>query len=343
MFVVDGVIELVFAVLAAVVVLGFAERLMGTWRVAITFVATSVIGAGIGILAQSIGVADGEMWSRGVREMFTFDPFTPIAGAIMAASCFAGPLWRRRIRVITITVLLTLVLYSGQPSDVYRLIAAGAGIALGLAFRPARVDLTWHRSSDHESRTLLAAVVGVLAVGPLVTLFSGGRFGILAPLGLLLTHNVPDATEVADRCLVGNVTRQCVQELTLERVDGIGPLLVSLLPLTLLLIASFGLARGRRFAAWLAIIVNGGLAVLGGWYYGLLPITGQPFVWHWRSTHYWEIALVLVVSVLVPLVTAGIILVNLRHFPVKAPPRRLRRFVVRPRKGVSKSLCQPSA
>ena len=166
-FIVDNALELVFAVLAAVVVLGCAERLMGTWRTAIAFVVTSVVGASVGILAQSIGVADGEMWSRGVREMFTFDPFTPIAGSIMAASCFAGPLWKRRIRVITLTVLLTLVLYSGQPSDVYRLIAAGAGLALGLAFRPTPVDLSWHRSSDHESRTLLAAVVGVLAVGPL--------------------------------------------------------------------------------------------------------------------------------------------------------------------------------
>ncbi|MEB0303470.1 hypothetical protein, partial [Mucilaginibacter sp. 5C4] len=64
------------------------------------------------------------------------------------------------------------------------------------------------------------------------------------------------------------------------------------------------------------------------WYYGLLPISGQPYVWHWRSFQYWEVAVVLVVSVLVPLATAVLIIVNLRRFPVRSRPGRLRRFFV---------------
>ncbi|WP_241978684.1 phosphatidylglycerol lysyltransferase domain-containing protein [Cryobacterium sp. TmT2-59] len=327
-FFVDNAAEVVLALFAAVVVLGQAERLMGGVRTAIAFVVTAVLGAGLGILGQSLGVAGGEFWSRRVSELWSLDPFTPIVGTIMAASFYAGPLWRRRIRVFTISGALVLLLYSGQPSDVYRLIAALVGLGLGAAFRPRPIDLTWRRSSHHETRTLLAAVVGVLAVGPLITIFSGARFGVLAPLGLLLTQDVPAAGDVVDRCLLGDITRQCVHELTLERVGGVGPVLVSLLPLVTLLVAAYGLARGRRFGAWLAIVVNAAMAVLGAWYYGLLPISGQPYVWRWHPLRYWEVALVLVVSVLVPVATAILIAANLRRFPVRSRPGVRRRFAL---------------
>jgi phosphatidylglycerol lysyltransferase len=326
-FFVDNGAELVLALAAAVLVLGFAERLMGTRRTVVAFFATAILGAGVGILAQYAGVAAGELWSRGVSELWALDPFTPIFGAIMAASGFAGPLWRRRIRVLTLSAAVVLVLYSGQPSDLYRLLAALAGLGLGVLIRPHRIDLSWRRSSDHETRTLLAAVIGVLAVGPLITIFSGSRLGVLAPLGLLLSQDVPSVGDFVDRCLLGNITPQCVHDLTLERIGGVGPVLVSLLPLLTLLVAAFGLVRGRRFAAWLAIVVNAGLAALGAWYYGLLPISGQPYVSPWHTARYWEVALVLLVSVLVPAATAAVLAANLSHFPVRSRPGLRRRFV----------------
>ncbi|GAA3864795.1 DUF2156 domain-containing protein [Leifsonia kafniensis] len=324
----NGLLELAISLVAAVVVLGFAERLLGTTRTLIVFVVTAVLGALLGILVQGFGVAQGELWSQHVRELWALDPFAPIAGCIMAASCFAGPLWRRRIRVLTLAGILVLLLYSGQPSDLYRVFAALVGLGLGLLFRPQPVDFTWRRSSHHETRTLLAAVVGVVAVGPVVTSFSGGRYGILAPLGLLFSPDVPSAGNAIDRCLLGNITRQCVHELTLERLGGVGPILVSLLPLLVLLIAAFGLARGRRFAAWVAIGVNLGLAALGAWYYGLLPSTGATFVWQPHASHYWEIAVVLVVSVLAPATVAAVLLLNLRRFPVRSRPGGPRAFVI---------------
>jgi len=328
LFVVDNGLELLVALPAAVVLLGYAERLLGTGRTVIAFFVTAIAGIGIGILAQVAGVASGELWSRGVSELSALDPFTPIFGTLMAASCFAGLLWRRRVRVLTIAAALVLLLYSGQPSDAYRLLAAFVGLGLGLYFRPRRLDLTWRRSSHHETRTLLAVIVGMVAIGPVVTIFSGARFGALAPLGLLLTQDVPSATNVLDRCLLGNITRQCVRELMLARVDGVGPVLVSALPLLALLVAAFGIARGRRFAAWFAIGVSAGMAALGAWYYILLPVTGQPYVWHWPNSHYWEIAVVLLISVLVPLLLAILLAVNLRRFPVRSSPGRFRRFAL---------------
>jgi lysylphosphatidylglycerol synthetase-like protein (DUF2156 family) len=332
LFVVEDGVGLVFALAGALIVLAFAERLMGTVRTVIAFFVTAIIGIGVGVGGQAIGVANGEMWSRGVRELWSNDPYTAMFGAIMAASCFTGPLWRRRIRVLTLSAALVLLLYSGQPSDLYRLIAALVGLGLGAAFRPRRINLTWltwRRSSDHETRTLLGAVVAMLAIGPVITVYSRGRYGILAPLGLLFTQDPPSTSGgVEDRCLLGNITNSCVHELTLARVDGVGPVLVSLLPLLTLLVAAYGLTHGRRFAALLAIAINTGMAVIGAWYYGLLPISGQPYVWRWHSTHYWEVAVELIVSGLVPVTIAIVLATNLRHFPVATRPGRRRRFIV---------------
>lgn len=325
-FFADNGAELLLALAGAVIVLGFAVRLMGTRRTVIAFLTTAILGATIGLGAQYLGVASGEMWSRGVSELWAIDPFTPLLGSAMTASYFVGPLWRRRIRVLGLSMVL--VLYSGQPSDVYRLLAVVVGLGVGWLFRPTLRVTAWRRSSDHETRTLVAAIVGMVAVGPVVTIFSGARFGLLAPLGLLLTQGVPTAGEVVDRCLLGHVTRQCVEDLSLERIGGAGPVLVSLLPLLTLVVSAFGLARGRRFAAWLAITINGGLALLAAWYYGLLPISGQAYVWQWQSGRYWEVTLILVVSVLVPLAVALVIVGNLRRFPVPSLPGQRQRFLL---------------
>lgn len=91
-FFVDNGAELLLALAGTLIVLGFAERLMGTCRTAIAFLVTAILGATIGIGAQFLGVAGGEMWSRGVSELWAMDPFTPIFGSALAASFFAGPL-----------------------------------------------------------------------------------------------------------------------------------------------------------------------------------------------------------------------------------------------------------
>ncbi len=317
-FLVDPGLELALAVVAALLVLGAAERLLGPVRLLIAFTVTAVVGTVAGILVQNVGVARGELWSVGVSELAAVDPFTPIAGSIMAASAFTAPLWRRRIRVLTLAAALVLVLYSGQPSDLYRLLAVVVGLGLGMLLRPQEVHASWRRSSDHETRTLLAAIVGMLAVGPVVTIVSGARYGLLAPLGLVMAQDVPAPGGRVVRCLLGDITEQCLQELTLDRFNGLAPLLISLIPLTALVVAAVGMARGRRWAVWLAIGVNAAIAVLTGWYYGVLPGAGLASTWRGQG-QYGEIALVLVVSVLVPAVTVVVLLANLQRFPRRPP------------------------
>jgi lysylphosphatidylglycerol synthetase-like protein (DUF2156 family) len=299
---------------------------MGTARTAIAFLVSSVLGVVVGVAVQEIGALIGELWSRRVSELVTLDPMTAIAGTVMTASAFAGALWRRRIRVVVISVALVFLLYSGEPSDLYRFLAVLIGFGLGAVLRPGTSDQWWQRSSHHETRVLLSAIVAITAVGPAITIFSRLRLGALAPLGLLLTDARPNGLAF-DQCQAMRITRACLDDITLERIGGVGPVLLTVLPLLTLLVASFALARGRRFGVWLAAVVNLALAALAAYFYGFLPLSGQSFVIGFRTPHYWEVTLALLASVLVPVAIAGLVLVNRRHFSVAASRRSVRLYL----------------
>lgn len=324
-FLTDGGLELPLVLVAVAVIIGIAERLMGARRTAMAFVVTSVSGVVVGIVVQAIGMLTGELWARRVGELVTLDPMTAVAGTIMTASAFAGPLWRRRIRVLVFSITTIFLLYSGEPSDLYRLLAAVAGFSLGVVLRPSENAVWWQRSSHHEVRVLLSAVVALTAVGPAITIFSRLRLGALAPLGLLLTDAQPSSSEQIDRCRVMQITHECLNDMTLERISGVGPILLTVLPLLTLLVAALALARGRRFGVWLTMTVNLALAALAAYFYGFLPLSGQSYATHFP--HYWEVTLSLAASVLVPLVIAALAGANLRHFTVLTSARSLRLYL----------------
>jgi phosphatidylglycerol lysyltransferase len=326
-FVPDGGFELVLVLASVIFIIGAAERLLGSARTVLAFVVTAIVGAGVGIVVQQIGFALGELWSRRVYELVTLDPMTAVAGTIMTASAFAGPLWRRRIRVLTFVIVLVFLLYGGDPSDLYRAIAALAGFGLGIVLRPGQGALRWQRSSHHETRVLLSAVVVITAIGPTITIFSKLRLGALAPLGSLLNDVRANGLSSVDECHALSVTRACLRDMTVERISGVGPVVLTILPLLTLVVAAVGLARGRRFGAWLAVSVNFALAALAAFYYGLVPRTGQAFAIHVVNPHYLEVTLALFVSVLLPLGIAIFVLANLKHVTVRASSRVVRFYL----------------
>lgn len=336
LFFAQTTVGLVVTLVAAALLLGVSESLLGWRRTILAFVVTGVVGTLAGVGVQALGAQTGELWSHDVVELVALDPLTAIAGTLMTASGFATALWRRRIRVLTVLVSLVFLLYAGTPSDLYRLLAVLAGLLLGIALRPERRVRAWVRSSHHEVRVIMASVVAVTAVGPTIALFSPSRFGPLAPVALLLGNGVPDAGAVLGRCQVTDVTRACLRDLTLARIASPGAILVSVIPLVVLLLAAYGLLRGRRFAVWLAVSVNVFLAVLSAVAFGLLPgpdaaraAAGTPaHAPPHTPTRYWELALSLVVSIVLP-VLIGIALVALRrHFTILASRRRITVYLV---------------
>ncbi len=327
-FFTNNVAELISVLVLIPVLIGFSERMMGTWRTMVAYFYAAAFGPLAGVALQALAVGQGEFWAKHVTELGAIDPLTPIAGTLMAASGFASVMWRRRIRVLTLLVLAMFLLYSGQPADLYRMLAALAGLLLGMALRSERQTLRWARSSQHETRVLLASAVALTAVGPAISLFSASRYGPLAPVAHLIRNLVPDAGHVLDRCQAFAVTSHCLNDLSLLRIANPGAVIVTIIPLVFLLIAAVGLLHGKRFALWMAVSVNAAFGILSAFYFGFLPVSGQPYVLSSRSDAYWETTVALALAVVIPLGTAVALILLRRYFPVLSTRRSVAWYAI---------------
>jgi phosphatidylglycerol lysyltransferase len=256
-----GAVQLAIVVIASLSVLGWAERLLGHGRTAALLVGTGIAGVGIGVLGQWGGSLIGEWWSADTQYDPTLDPLIPIVGTVLAASAFSGPLWKRRVRIGSFAILLVLALYGGNSADVHRLIAAAVGLAIGILLQRRTVHLRLHRSSHTETRTLTALVVAISAIGPAVSLISPDGYGVLSLVGFIFGDPFPTAQAVKDAC-ASESALACAHDQAFLALRGPGSILMLFVPLVVMLVAAYGLRRGRRFAWGLAIIMNLTLAVM---------------------------------------------------------------------------------
>lgn len=322
--------QLVFGVLASVLLLGIAERRMGTWRTIVAFVATGMVGVALGTVVQWLGSLAGEWWATGTAADLTLDPLTGIVGALMASTAFMGTLWRRRIRIVTVAFILVFVLYDGDSSNVYRLIAAIAGYLLGALLAGNPSTLSARRSSHRETRTLIAAVVAVTAVGPIVALITRSELTPFA-FGSYLYRDEPlELAAVMAQCGGAAVaaTDACISQLALLSAQGFGMFLLSFVPVVLLLLAAWGLRGGRRFAWWLAIAVNLAILLFARTAFDVTVSTADVDDGTWTVFDLGELVLWALAVLALPIGIIVMLIVTRRHFQLRAPRRRLGRFTV---------------
>lgn len=313
MFVAGSAAQLVVVILASVTGLGWAERLLGWRRALLAFLATGLVATTTGVGVVYLGTLFREFWASSVAEVETVDPLIPIAGAVAWATAVAPPPWSRRVRVLLLAAASAFLLYSGQPGDLYRLLAVALGILGGRLTQGPRPRA---RASARERRGLLALITVVFALGPLLTLLITTRYGLLSPLGLAISDVIPVQAAPASTCVAGHVAPGCIGELTRARFRGVGPVLVSLLPLGIMLIAARGLLAGRRMAVWVVAVVAAGESGLAAFFYGIVPLSGSPWFAALAPRRYWELSLWILVSTLVPLALAVVLILNRRVFPV---------------------------
>ena len=328
LFFADGALQFVFALIAVIALVGVSETLMGWRRTAVAFFVTGVAGTMAGIGIQLAGEQVGELWAHAVFGIVTVTPFLAACGAIATASAFAGPLWRRRIRLLSLLVAIVFVLYSGHPSDVYRLGAIVAGIVLGIAIGPKMTTRKsgWARSSHREIRVLMASVVAITAIGPVIALLSHARFGPLSPISLLFASHLPAAGDAVAPCPPGSLSDHCAQAFALDPMHGVGMILLSLFPLALLVAAAYGLVYGSRFAVWVAISVNVLLSASAVVSFGIFQAIGSGPRTTFLTAHHGEILAGLVVSALLPLAVAVTLFALRGRFTVAPSGRLVRRF-----------------
>jgi len=320
-------VQLVVCVLAALLLLGTAERLMGSWRTAVSFAVTGVVGVGIGVALQGLGQLVGEWWSQVTAADLSVDPLAGIAGALMTASAFARALWRRRIRVVTIGFILIFVLYAGDSVNVYRLIAAMAGYVLGALLTRDASTLRLRQASHGETRTLIAMVITVSAVGPLVALTNPLSFTPLASVGSLFSRVFPDRAETLERC-ADEMSASCDRDLALISASGVGPVLLTLLPLILLLVAAVGLRKGRRVAMWLAVVVNVAMILLSFAALDVAAEVQEAIADGGTAVDAVEWVVWIGAAFAVPMALIALLLANRREFMLLAPREAYVRFGV---------------
>ncbi|MGI5238518.1 bifunctional lysylphosphatidylglycerol flippase/synthetase MprF [Dactylosporangium sp. CA-139066] len=243
-------------------------------------------------------------------------PAPAAIGLAMAGTARLGPLWRRRLRLVAFAALVMLLLYAGRPAHLAAFLAALAGLALGRLLRRGDPPVAAPPTRP-EIRVQLALVVAAGAVGPVVATLIARPEGPLAPLRYIVLALPPALADANAAC--GDpeeLAEQCHAILAQLRDAGLGPLLLSVLPAALLLLAAEGLRRGRRFALRLAVLTNLALAGLAARAFGLVPRPGAPG------------DLAETVSVLAavgqPLLVAGLLLACRRHFPLVPARRRYR-------------------
>ena len=299
-FFVDNAAQLVIVVLAAAIGVGAAEVLMGSARAALAFVVTGAVASVIGIAAELLGAVEGEYWAEALGSLASVDPLGPILGTVATASAFASVLWRRRIRFAVVATVVMFLLYSGQPSDLFRLFAVIVGLALGALLSRRRIRLERWTSSHHETRVLLAVLTAIFALGPVITLIAHGRFGLLSPLGSFIA----------------------------EPGRGFSGIVLALLPLAIVLIGAYGLLLGRRAAVYLVAIAAAANGTLAALYFGVIPALGYASRAVDRVGDTPAYAAWLAGNALLPLALAVIVLSQRRHFPIRPTRAARRRFLV---------------
>ncbi|MCE3551376.1 DUF2156 domain-containing protein [Pseudonocardia sp. RS11V-5] len=264
-----GLDSYVLSTLMIVALLPVAERRLGSLRAAGLALLVQVAGSAVGLLwVWLLGrYADGR-WADQLAVSVAVGPGTAVVGVTLAASACLAALWRRRLRLVLVIALLMLVLYSGLIGDLLRLCTGLLGLAVGALLygriHGAEVPVV-SRPSRAERRILVALVVAASALGPLIAAWAQSRVGPLSVLRFVFAAPAPDAATVKQICAAAldpRDVRECAELQARLRFSGVGPALLSVMPVVLLLVAAEGLRRGRRAAWGLAVGLNLGLAAL---------------------------------------------------------------------------------
>lgn len=259
-------------------------------------------------------------WGNALHIEHATGPSTWILGMALAASTRMSALWRRRLRVGVLAVLIVLALFGGTLQDIVRLGGGLVGLVVGpLLWRdPHRAGrLRAPTGTRHETRMLVAVVVAAAAAGPVVAAMSPHAAGPLAVFGDFIRSVPIGADEVREICGESGADAECRHARLLFALHGVGPLLLSLMPGLVLVVIADGLRRGRR-AAWIGAVVIEMLwllVVVG--IFVLLPMDAEIHDGQ-GPVHAHLLLRYSIAPVAAPLLVLAVLLVTRRRFTVRA-------------------------
>lgn len=317
-------------VLATAIILGcigLAERTLGTGRAAVASLGGHLLALFLYFGVAGLGAAVGSEWLATLLRPGPMGPYAASLAAVMAASQRLSPLWRRRIRSVTVAVTVMLVLYVGHPQNLHALLGAVAGWGIGVIQDRHRRGGHFSHSTSRDVRAILAMVVAVFAAGPVLASLAKAPSGPLAVLRNLIVNPLPTLSDLQASCSAA-VDLSCLQIIQSPGLRGPGIEALSLVPLALLLVCAEGLRRGNRAALWVTISVQSAIGVLSAVYLQLFAQFGRSLRSGSRVLSVDAGVTEVLPVVLVPLVIAAALFAARRHFKVEADPGLARRALV---------------
>ncbi|MFF0911331.1 bifunctional lysylphosphatidylglycerol flippase/synthetase MprF [Microbacterium enclense] len=253
LFTVDSWRRLLVNAPVVLLVAAAAERAMGARRVVLAYLGGGLLTSLAGLALSTVERSVLAVLPLNDEPLSGAPPIAAAIGVAMAASCFARPLWRRRVRLAFTLLAVTLFLYSGSADDLYTLISLPVGLLIGRLSGGRGAGLRVLRSSHHETRILLAAVTAISAIGPVIATVWGVGYGLMTVYGYLSYD--PLTFVDGQPCSVTSSVVPCPDgEVYAEMQPDAG--WIAALPMLLLVVCAWGILRGRRGALSIAIVVQ---------------------------------------------------------------------------------------
>ncbi|TLM85132.1 bifunctional lysylphosphatidylglycerol flippase/synthetase MprF [Pseudarthrobacter sp. NamE5] len=305
------------ASLMIVLLLGLAERKLGTRAAAALLLGGQFAAVTLFLLVTQLAVYLGDGWLDRMTDDVLIGPYAPLLTAGLAGSARLSVLWQRRLRTAVLSVSLLLVLYVGHAETVIGLLGAMLGLVAGWWIQGDQGQLHRHRSTGRETRNLLALTVAVFAVGPILTGIARAPTGPLALLRDVVLNPLPTLGQLAVNC-GATVESSCLEA---GRAGFAGPfgLALAVVPVVLLLICADGMRRGRRLALNIALAIQLAVTALAAVYLALFALVpsrvSRPDAAPMGSAFAHVLPLVVV-----PLLLALVLWLNRRQFRVQTAP-----------------------
>jgi lysylphosphatidylglycerol synthetase-like protein (DUF2156 family) len=296
-----------------------AEHRFGAAKTGLLLLITQIVGTLAGSAIVQLGFLAGDEWTEQLAAAVAVGASPAAVGVGLAMSGRLPALWRRRLRLLIMLALLLLVAYSGGLLDVLRLAAGVTGLAVGPLLRGRSARSASLVASRSERRLLMALVVAATAVGPVIAALSDTHIGPLSVLRYLLLPTPPDATTVQQICADPATLDDCRAVRAQLRLSGIGPAIMTLLPVVLLLVTAVGLRRGRRAAWWAALMVNLSLAAMAVLLATELFGTPRERLTVFGGLSGTQTLLAILLPLTLPLLVVGLLLAAGNSFDVRAP------------------------
>jgi phosphatidylglycerol lysyltransferase len=260
----------VAASLMILLLVGLAERKLGTPAAVGFFFGGQFAAVTMFLLLTQLAVYAGDGWLDRMADDILIGPYPAVLAAGLAASARLPVLWQRRLRTAVLSISLLLVLYVGHAETVIGLLGAVLGLLAGWWIQVDHGQLHLYRSTGRETRNLLALTVAVFAVGPILTAIARAPTGPLALLRDVVLNPMPTLTELAFNC-GATVEASCLEA---GRAGFAGPfgLALAVVPVVLLLICADGMRRGRRLALNIALAIQLAVTALAAVYLALFAL-----------------------------------------------------------------------